>query len=246
MRALVGGAPRYDEIQKRMSKTVKLYNKGLAPRVIATRLNIAPTTVWRYLRLAGVPKFQTARRVAAVSLLKRPPYWALHTRLGSYEILCGRKFCPACGRWRHLCDFPPERRRGGLPSARCRACRNIGRSYYFTHETPEQRANRRERHRIFYEGKRREAGIPVSTHKRRTVIDNREGIYVPVAKLKAALDELDDGDFGELSRRAGVPERSIYRVRYVNKTKVQIDVADKLAVALGTTSALLFGEEWNG
>lgn len=245
IRALMGGrGTRYDEIEKRMRRTVKLYKRGTPPRDIAKRLQIAPTTVWRYLRLAGVPKYQTAQAVANVSLLKRPPHWALHTRLGSYEIVCGRKFCPACGRWRHLCDFPPERRRKGLPSARCRACRNIGRAYYFIHETPEQRANRRERHRIFYEGQRRAAGIPVSTHNRRSVIDNREGVYIPVARLKAELDRLDDGEFGELARRAGVPERTIYRLRY-ESAKVQIDVADKLAVALGTTSQLLFGEAWD-
>ena len=76
-----------------------------------------------------------------------------------------------------------------------------------------------------------------------SAIDRREAIYFPVGPLKAALDALDDGEFGELARRAGVGERAIYRLRYVN-TKVQIDVADKLAVALGTTSQLLFGELW--
>lgn len=246
MRALMGGrTAKYDEIEKRMRRTVRLYKRGHSPPDIAQRLSVGPTTVWRYLRIAGVPKWQTARAVTQVSRLKRPPYWRLHSRNGSAEIVCGRKFCPACGRWRLLCDYPPESRKGGRPTARCRACCNIGRNYYYLHETPEQRANRRERHRIFYEGQRRAAGIPVSTAKRRTPIDNREAIYLPIAKLRAELDKLEDGEFGDLARRAGLQERTIYRLRYTN-TKVQIDVADKLAVALGTTSQLLFGEDWDG
>lgn len=229
-----------------MRRAAKLYGKGYHPRVIAERIGVAPTTVWRYLRVAGVPKLQTARRVANVSLLKRSPYWELHTRLGAYEVVCGRKYCPACGRWRHLCDFPPERRRYGAAMSRCRACRSIGRAYYYVHNMTEaQRADMRERHRIYYNGKRREAGVPELTYVRNSVIDNREAIYLPVAPLKAALDELDDGEFGELARRAGIPERTIYRLRYEG-AQVQIDVADKLAVALGTTSQLLFGELWEG
>ena len=246
MRALAGGRyARYDEIDRRVQETVRHYRHGRPPRSIAKRLGVAPTTVWRYLRLAGVPKYQTAQRVANVSLLPRSPYWHLHTRFGVHEIVCGRKFCPACGRWRHLVDFPPERRRGGQPTPRCRACVNIGRAYYTRHETPERAADRRERQRIYYEGKRRAAGVPVSTARRRSVVDTREAVYLPVAPLRAELAKLHDGDFGALSRRSGVPERTIYRLRYTNG-KVQIDVADKLAVALGTTSALLFGEAWHG
>ena len=177
----------------------------------------------------------------------RPPYWRLRIKGGTREVVCGRKYCSVCGRWRHVCDFAIQDRR---LTAKCRTCLRVTARYYNANLTPTQRELKLEYQRMWKDGRRREEDRPERIarkvgYRNGSAIDRREAIYFPVGPLKAALDALDDGEFGELARRAGVGERAIYRLRYIN-TKVQIDVADKLAVALGTTSQLLFGELWEG
>jgi hypothetical protein len=153
----------------------------------------------------------------------------------------GRKFCPRCGHWRHLCDFRPI---AGGPDSYCQACRYILKREAYARRTAAQREAKREYDRIWYEVKRRRAGTPPRPFKRRrTVIDQREGIYFPVEPLLKALKDWDAG-YKALARAAGVPERTIYRFRYGESVRVQIDVADKLAVALGIPSAVLWRDEW--
>jgi ribosome-binding protein aMBF1 (putative translation factor) len=158
--------------------------------------------------------------------------------------VCGRKFCSRCGIWRQLADFPPDGKKLGQPLHHCRTCENTARRYYDQQMTPAQLENRRERHRIYAEGQRRAAGVPPTTARRRRLTDAREAIYLSVEPLRELMKQTDalmsDRD---LAARAGLPERTVWRVRHENG-KVQLDVADKLAVALGTTSKLLWGEEW--
>jgi len=136
--------PRYADWEKRQRRAIELYRRGLEPREVARRMRLSPTTVWRYLRLAGEPH-HTALSVPNVSVLPRPPFWALHERLGSCEVVCGRKFCSRCGRWRHLADFPRDSHKRGVALSHCAACQKAVRRYGYHHETEAQRANRRER-----------------------------------------------------------------------------------------------------
>lgn len=162
-----------------------------------------------------------------------------------HPIVLGRKFCARCGHWRHLCDFRPDTGNpgSGLRSY-CQACERIRRreAYRQLMLDPVRATLRREYYRIRGEALRREAGIPPRARaNRQTVIDQREGIYLPVEPLNAAID-LWDGALEDLASLAGVPERTITRIRHQSR-KVQIDVADKLAVALGVPSAVIW-EEW--
>jgi len=232
--------PRYADWEKRQRRAVELYRRGLEPREVARRMRLSPTTVWRYLRLAGEPR-HTALSVPNVSVLPRPPFWALHERLGSCEVVCGRKFCSRCGRWRHLADFPRDSHKRGVALSHCAACQKAVRRYGYHHETEAQRANRRERHRMFYNGQRRQAGIPESTAQRVTVIDRIEGTRLPLEPL---LVELRRVDRAELARRAGIDETSIRRLTNGVSAHVRIDLADRLAVALGIPSAIIWGELW--
>lgn len=245
-RAAVAGLKRKHG-RRNARRVLRLYRAGMDVPAIARHLKLDSNTVLRHLRRMGVPRVLAARRSVVPSLLPRQPYWELRTYRGTAEIVCGRKFCSVCGRWRLLMDFAISD--GDRFMARCRTCALRCSRYYTAHLTPEQVARRREYDRIWKEGQRRAAGLPPRVkrragHRTNGVINNREGIYFPVAPLKAELDRLGDGDLGVLAARAGIPEHTIWRIRN-QSDKVQIDVADKLAVALGTTSALLFGEAWD-
>ena len=81
---------------------------------------------------------------------------------GSGRPVCGRKFCKACGRWRHVCDFYAEKRSisGGVVqlSSECKTCLRIRQREHYAQ--PEAREQRREYGRIWTASKRREAGVP--------------------------------------------------------------------------------------
>jgi hypothetical protein len=128
--------------------------------------------------------------------------------------------------------------------ARCAACVNSGRRYYYAHATPEQRENQREYQRIYWNGKRREQGLPertdLFTHR---VTDSPERIFLDPAPLLTAITLRCNGDadsLTELSKVSGVSERAIYRLRYGESAHVRIDNADKLAVGLGLTLEMIY------
>lgn len=235
--------PIYAQWRERQRQAVALYRQGVTAPEIADRMQIAANTVYRYLRLAGIGSTLAAQRVPNVWPNRRAPYWELHKRLGACEIVCGRKFCSRCGRWRLLSDFPHSRVRG-VPLPNCATCQRLARAYSHRHATEAQRENIRERQRIYYEGKRREAGIPETTAKRRRVVDRAERIMLPVEPLLTELARYRDGELTELATRAGVSERALYRYRYGESRRVRIDVADRLAVAMGLTSSLIWSEVW--
>jgi hypothetical protein len=235
--------PPYRKWKARQRRAVKLYRRGVVPLDIARRMQVGEQTVYRYLRVAGVGLSQPARRIPNVWPERRPAYWELHTRLGCFEVVCGRKFCPVCGIWRHLCDFNPESRRHGVPYARCQTCSRVSRRYYMAHESPAQAENRRERQRIFYEGQRREAGVPVTTAHRATVIDRIERVYLDPAPLLAEVERVTgfNGGLETLARASGVSSREIFAWRR-GERRLRIDHADAVAVALGVPLALLYPE----
>jgi hypothetical protein len=214
------------------------------PEVTQT-LNLAPTTVRHRLRIYGVTL--RLRPIAPTSQLKRQPYTELHRYNGTPEVVMGRKFCPGCGRWRHLCDFPRDRRKNpyyhGRLTSRCEACGNIARRYYYRHSAASQLELRREYWRIYKEAKRREAGVPESTANRRRVTDRKERIFLDPAPLVAEIKRQCGDEYGWLARRSGVSERAIYRLRSGESAHVRIDNADKLALGLGLTLELIYKGE---
>lgn len=117
------------------------------------------------------------------------------------------------------------------------------RALYAEHRRdPAWAAARRENDRIYREAKRREAGRPARRFKhRRTVIDQIEYAFLESAHL---LDEVRRADLSdlELARIADVPPRSIYRLRIGESRYVRLDLADKLAHALGIPLALIYGD----
>lgn len=164
----------------------------------------------------------------------RRPYWELNQRGGAVgprsPVVCGRKHCAGCGRWRHVCDFREHR---GCPRPRCRVCQAAYSRAWRQRLTPEQRARINEYHRFWSEAQRRRQGIqPRNFRHRRTVIDRVESVGLPPGPLRAVITwtGLPDIDIGAA---AGVPPRSVYRVRMGESRHVRLDIADKLALALG-------------
>jgi hypothetical protein len=135
---------------------------------------------------------------------------------GSNPVVCGRRFCNICGRWRHIVDFGVDSRtRRGTPitfSSKCRVCdrnqkrvkkgalpRAVGsaprelRLEWRRLNTEEKRKNaawleeRREYHRIYNEVRRRKAGVPP-----RHWVSNKRGDttdpLIPVSPLAAAVE----------------------------------------------------------
>jgi hypothetical protein len=99
-------------------------------------------------------------------------------------------------------------------------------------------ARYREYGRIYQEANRRKRGIaPRNFHNRRTVIDKLEWVYLQPEPL---VDALRGVEIRALSRRAKVPERSIDRLLRGESRHVRIDLADRLALALGLSLSLIY------
>ena len=99
--------------RRRRRRVVKLYRQGLDVPEIARRMRLTRKTVNHHLAAAGVPRVLDAERTPRLWPERRAPYWELRRRDGGAgEVVLGRKFCPGCGRWRHVVDFPTV---GGVP-----------------------------------------------------------------------------------------------------------------------------------
>lgn len=231
--------PPYRQWRKRQAEAVRLYTElWWDVPMIAWWLRVAPTTVYRYLQLAHVPMRNYTRTVAPVAPLARQPYWELHIHNGANEVVCGRKFCAGCGRWRHVCDFPRNASKGyKVALARCRACVNITRKWYDRHLTPEQVENRRERHRIYYT--RRDGAGPGNGHA--SVIDKIEYVYLPAGPLRTALGDTRL-DQSEVARRVGISDRALARYHTGESAHIRLDIADRLALVLGFHLFDLYGD----
>ena len=171
-------------------------------------------------------------------------------------VICGRKFCSHCGRWRLVAvDFELVRRGRRLRfRSYCRTCQRLSNRASTRRLVNDARrlALRREYQRIWAEGKRRQDGVPArafndspsNPRRRRTAVDRPERVLLPLEPLLQALVQVPETELSVLARRAGITPRTIYRYRYGESQHVRIDVADKLAVAMGTTSSLIWGEMW--
>ena len=175
----------------------------------------------------------------------RPAYHELRIRGGGRgrllrnPIVLGRKFCAGCGRWRHIVDYALHK---GRPRPRCHVCQRAYQRAWHRQMTPEQRDRQREYFRIWQEAKRREAGVPPRNfHHRRSAVDKLEPVGLPPEPLLTVLERAGLPDM-ELGRRAGIPAKSIYRLRVGESRHVRIDVADKLALAAGVPLWLIYGD----
>ena len=175
----------------------------------------------------------------------RPAYHELGIRGGGRgrllrnPIVLGRKHCVGCGRWRHIVDYALHK---GRPRPRCRACQRAYQRAWHRQMTPDQRERQREYFRIWQEAKRREAGIaPRNFHHRRSVIDKVESVGLPPEPLRAVIEGLGLPDI-VIGAAAGVPPRSIYRLRVGESRHVRLDLADKLALAAGVPLWVIYGD----
>ena len=159
------------------------------------------------------------------------------------QIVCGRMFCAMCGRWRPVSDYNRDRRNTatGLRSY-CHACDRARRRRWWREATAEQRQLTAEYRRFWRDAKRVEAGEKPRGPWRHSVVDRVERVFLEPEPLLALLNDFSLGDFGMLSRRSGVPEKALYRLRYGKATHVRLDQADALALALGTHLWDLYGD----
>lgn len=159
------------------------------------------------------------------------------------QIVCGRTFCAMCGRWRPVSDFMRDGRNQptGLRSY-CHACDRTRRRQWWEQATPEQREHAAEYRRFWRDAKRVEAGQKPRGPWRHSVVDRVERVFLDPEPLLALLEHFEPGELGALSRRAGVNEKALYRLRYGKATHVRLDQADALALALGTHLWDLYGD----
>jgi transposase-like protein len=218
--------------RRRRARVVRLYRKGYDVPEIARRLGLQRKAVNLHLAGAGVPRVLDAERTPRFWPDRRAPYWELRRRNGgASEVVLGRKFCPGCGRWRHVVDFPLV---GGV-LYRCETCSRVAKRIGYRRLSPEARALRLEYMRIYHEGHRRGEPRP----RKSSVVDRPERVLLPRAPLVVELDRLN-GNLRSVCARAGVPERTVFRLRHDGGRWVRIDTADKLAVAMGIPLALIY------
>ena len=107
---------------------------------------------------------------------------------------------------------------------------------------PEWMERRREYDRIYREVKRRAAGAKERPH-RRSVVDRPEMLFFEreplVHQLRRVIDQLGQQTF---AKTAGVQPRALYRLLSGESARVRIDLADKLALAMGSSLAVIYGD----
>jgi ribosome-binding protein aMBF1 (putative translation factor) len=155
-------------------------------------------------------------------------------------VECGRKHCSICGRWRHVSDFDPRTRTGGQPVAFCQTCRRRVQREAYWRLTPEQRERKREYLAIYSDAKRREAGVPRRRRLRPSVVDRPEYVFLDIDPIVRELRRVEN--VSEVARRIGVDEHTLRRYLMGESRHIRLDLADRLALALGSTLWDLFGD----
>ena len=154
--------------------------------------------------------------------------------------ICGRKLCSSCGHWRHLVEFVSLH---GQPRNQCQACLRIKQRDAYRARTAEQMERRREYERIYREVHRRARGVPVrprGPRARPTYVDlHVERVLLAAGPLVKALDRTGE-DWEAIARRSGVPARSLWRWRSGEAQLVRIDLADRIAFAIGVPLSLIY------
>jgi transcriptional regulator with XRE-family HTH domain len=172
----------------------------------------------------------------------RPAYHELALPGRRRPIICGRKFCTGCGRWRHICDFGAYQ---GRIRSRCRACQRAYQRAWHANATPEQRERINEYYRIWTEAKRREQGKPRRRFRRKLPV---ERVFFPTAPLlevlEAAINDATVPGWETIGRRAGIDTHTIRRIRFGESARVRLDIADRLAHAVGLPLALVYPDEY--
>lgn len=178
--------------------------------------------------------------------MMRAPYWELHRpggRPGKPKaapvngLVCGRKFCTSCGRWRHAVDFCRDPRTTSGLGSWCRTCQHRYRRRYLAR--PDKREALREYHRIYYEAKLHERRRAKQRLGRGKTIGPRQSKPLSAAPLVAAIDAaIGVAGVGATATRIGITERNLLRVR--NADTVYVGTADRIASALDLTLAMLY------
>jgi hypothetical protein len=161
-------------------------------------------------------------------------------------IVCGRKFCSLCHKWRHIHDFQVRSRKPDHPeyghlTAPCTPCKRVQmREYHRSRTTDaEYMERKREYQRIMKEAQRRRAGVEPRTWGSRA---NRRPDSEPVQRLpvgpfrswlvvrRQRFDTLRD-----LSMALGVEESLLGHVLAGRKTHVLLDTVDRALTRDGST-----------
>ena len=77
---------------------------------------------------------------------------------------------------------------------------------------------------------------------RKSVVDRPERVYLPHEPLGSMLDSLTDETLQDIVRRTGIGDRQLRRIITGESRHVRLDLADKLALALGTHLYDLYGD----
>lgn len=158
------------------------------------------------------------------------------------EIVCGRAFCPRCGRWRLLCDFAPDGKKGGKPRSWCRVCQRESNRASRARWSEKQKELFREYQRFWTEAKRREQGVPVRNLRYREVVDAR--VDRVLLEREPLLQLMRDSGIPRelIAEQAGVSDRTLTRIVSGESQHVRRDVADKVTTALGMPLSVVYPE----
>lgn len=127
----------------------------------------------------------------------------------------------------------------------CAACVHRHKRERWANMTPEQKVLRREYQRIWTEGKRRAAGIPPRQFKNGKPPVER--VFLPVDPIVREMTRFmlvhDEMSWRGLARMVGTGDRALWRLRHRESRHIRVDLADRIAVAIGTPLALIYPSE---
>lgn len=184
----------------------------------------------------------------------RPAYSGLKRRGPTVSplVVLGRKFCVRCGRWRHVSDFKMLTQGRGL-HCYCRACHRAYERERNAQRTPEEREKDREYQAIWWDARARRLGIPRREFKNRQA-DGDGQVYLPIQPLLEQMNKWlmlhvpewrrdEDRTVEKLADLAGTSARQIYRFQVGESRRVQLDLADRIAMAMDIPLVLLYDDE---
>jgi len=159
------------------------------------------------------------------------------------EIVCGRKFCTGCTRWRHVVDFQCRRRKPFELMPRCATCLRLANRKCMAKR--EVRERRREYQRIWTQTQRRKAGIPQRNWRPKSCKrgDQTAGWFSEQLPAQPLLDWL-----AQEARRRGIAQRTLLveggldaeqHVRWEQRGHVTLGMADAFLLAI-TGNAMTF------
>lgn len=155
-------------------------------------------------------------------------------------VVCGRKFCTRCGKWRLLLDFPIRHHHGKTgPGSWCAACERRANHDRMkaVRADPIRRQRYREYHLIWQEAKRREAGALVRKSFQKPLPQTSHAGSLPVGPLLRWLDvwlaNHPDVTESQLFEWAGSNPRRAYEFRRGRAARVSMGLASRLLETAG-------------